>query len=163
MSKNQHQWRQGSALHTEDVVIVNISNNGNTPRDIVLFYVDSRLGITPLLSDGRSIRILGREEKQLEVVEITDETQGTESLVVISEIANRQVGHNYAFLQQDRYSHVSFRRKSASRGSPALEMLRGVWEEDPMAVRSSKSLLNSDDPTAEISVFAWNVQRRSAD
>ena len=153
----------GSALHTEDVVIVNISNNGYTPRDIVLFYVDSRLGITPLLSDGGSDRIKGRKEKQLEVVDITDETLGTESLVIISEIDNRQVGHNYAFLQQDRYSHVHFRGKSRSRGSPALEMLRGVWAEDPMAVRGGKSRLNSDDTTAEISVFTWNVQRRTAD
>ena len=152
----------GSTLHTDDVVTVNISNNSDEHRDIVLFYVDSRLGITPLLNDSRSIRILSREEKPLKVVKITDKTLGTESLVVISEIANRQVGYNYAFLQQDSYSQVDFRGKGESSGSRALEMLRGIWAGDSMVgTRSSESLLNSEGPTAGVSVFTWNVQRRT--
>ena len=144
-------------LNPGDEIYYSVRPNGADSWDVFLFYVDSQLGITALQAPGHSVRVLPNEQIDTRLLgEITDETVGIESLVIIADPAGEKSGQeaDYYFLTQAPHE-LTHMKGSGSYASPLEQMLGEIWTDSKDV--NTKSL-GKAKMNPQIGVFTWTVE-----
>ena len=147
-------------LMAGDSVYVSVSNESQDAWDIFFFYVDSKLGITPMQQYGKSARVQSKERIDTHVGTVNDRTVGAESLVIIADPARDGKQANYHFLAQKGYEKIATRGKGSLRSpqkSPLQLIMEGIWEGDKNASSRGMTAPQNKGPQAHVKVFTWKV------
>ena len=148
-------------LKAGDKVYVSASNRSRDAWDIFFFYVDSNLDITPMQDYGESAQVKSKAKIDMLVGTVTNQTVGTESLVIIADPNRDGKEANYYFLAQEGYEKIATRGKGNLRSpqkSPLQLIMEGVWKGDKNALSRSMDAPSPQGPQAHIRVFTWRVE-----
>ena len=146
-------------LHAGDQLYYSVRNQGRSPWDVFLFYVDSELGIQALQERGQSARVLPGEEIDTQLLgRINDRTLGSESLVIIAEPVRDGLEADYTFLAQDSHADVTLRGRGPI--SPLQTMLEGMLSADPEdgRTRGFDAVARTAGAQGQVKVFTWTVE-----
>jgi len=155
--KTAYQPGQVPRLADGDRIIVTLENSGRTAVDVTALYLDSRYGVSAVFpgAQGESNRLEARGKTRFEL-EVSDETLGTERLMVIAAAVQAKAERaDFSFLAQSTLANVTL-RSVGNAGTTDLFRDAGFAA---LATRAAARPAPVAGNTTGMQVFSWQVVR----
>lgn len=150
---------QPPKLKPGEKVRVLMENTGRVAMDVTVLYLDSKYGIGVMFPhDGASNRLEAGAKLQMDDLEITDSTFGTERLAVVAaEARSKGERADYSFLAQPTMESV--RTRSLTAGMQPKDVTADVFRDAGFAQHVTRGMPRPAAPPENtgMQVFTWQV------